>query len=127
MGSEVVSDWEEMLIISDAMQVDLETKYGGIKQTTSAQFKIPGLPFDYEVKLVIGHCSVDYETAAVVFHIAKELFLLVEKNGKILDFTALSVPSGDSHKLMPDRKTPVGVKKAAKPFVVKHLGMRGSA
>jgi hypothetical protein len=114
-----------MNALADAMQVPLEMKHGGLKQTQSVKFQCSARPWlRYDVMLKHGYVSPDYETAAAVFHIKKDAFLLVEKSGTALSFSMLNLEGQDHSDLNPRAKSPRAIVSAAKKFVSMELGTR---
>jgi hypothetical protein len=116
--------WQEMLGLADAVQVPMEMKFGGIKQSKACTFKVKGTEFLYRMKLIHGYVSPDYETAACVFHVGGDGYLLVEKMRRTLDFRMLNLEGGDLLDLVPKSKNPRAVIKAAKRFEVCKIGTR---
>ena len=114
--------WKEMLALADAMQVTLEMKFGGLKQPRPALFKVANTELTYSVDLIQGFVSPDYETAAAVFHIGYDGYILAEKIGRNLEFHMLNLDGQPESKLLGKSKNPRSLSKQAKQFTVGRIG-----
>lgn len=114
------------MILADAMQVTLEMKFGGIKQPKPSTFRVAGTELLYDVSLVQGYASPDYQTAACVFHIGESGYILVQKIGVVLDFYMLDLTGQHESVLDSKHKSPRSLAKGAMRFSVGKIGTKSA-